>query len=86
MGEMIRVPLIRDEVRSLVTTRNELAQYASQRDVLPPMLQNLHACQRCFSLDACVTYHKVIHIFNRFTDCLGAGRRNSRVEWIGGVV
>ena len=60
LNEMIRVPLLRDEVRGLIQTRNELASFGVKREALPPMIKNMHTCQRCFSLDACATYHKVI--------------------------
>lgn len=45
----------------LVMRRNEHAAnllLASSTQQLPPMLQNMHACQRCWHLDTCSIYHK----------------------------
>lgn len=58
--EMIRVPAIREELRGMILARNELASYSRNRTVLPEMLRNTHACERCYAKTPCFLYHKLL--------------------------
>lgn len=57
---MIRVPAIREELRGMVIARNEIASYSRNRAVLPEMLKNKHACERCYAKTPCFLYHKLL--------------------------
>ncbi|TPX63675.1 hypothetical protein SpCBS45565_g06433 [Spizellomyces sp. 'palustris'] len=70
-GDMIQIPSLRDEVRGLIIARNAMASYLNSRGKLPPMIQRLHACQRCYALDNCLVYHKAIE--NGTADTSGLG-------------
>lgn len=61
-SEMIRVPAIRNELRELVVKRNQVAHYICNRETLPEMLGDQHACSRCYAKTSCFAYHKVICI------------------------
>lgn len=53
--------MTRDEVRSLLLARNELATYlSSSGSVLPPMVRDPHTCQRCDHVQTCVLFHKAV--------------------------
>lgn len=56
---MIRVPAIREELRGMIIARNQIASYSRNRTILPEMLQNTHACERCYAKTPCFLYHKV---------------------------
>ncbi|CAO3672650.1 unnamed protein product [Umbelopsis ramanniana] len=57
-NDVLLIPPLRDEVRGLITGRNTLAAAFKDSLHLPPMIKNLHTCQRCYSVDACVVHHK----------------------------
>lgn len=57
--EMIRVPAIKNELKELVIKRNQVASFMCARETLPEMLQDEHACTRCYAKTACFVYHKV---------------------------
>ncbi|GAB5585844.1 DNA replication endonuclease-helicase Dna2 [Umbelopsis nana] len=57
-NDVLLIPPLRDEVRGLIIGRNALASAFKDSQHLPPMIKNLHTCQRCYSIDACVIYHK----------------------------
>ncbi|KAL7276348.1 DNA replication endonuclease-helicase Dna2 [Rhizina undulata] len=59
-AEMIRVPAIREELRGMIMSRNELATYSRNRDKLPPMLRSKHNCERCYAQTQCFLYHKLL--------------------------
>lgn len=79
-AEMIRIPVIWDEIRLLLVARNELARYYQQTRELPPMLNNQHVCARCNYSTACMLYHRAaeggstattpLEIFPQLTDHL----------------
>lgn len=58
-GDMIKIPSLRDEIRGLIIARNSMALFLNARGKLPPVIRSLHNCQRCYSLDKCLVYHKV---------------------------
>jgi hypothetical protein len=57
-GEMRVVPVRRHELVHLINRRNEMAAYVSDRNRLPPMIQNSYKCGKCFAKDLCFVYHK----------------------------
>ena len=60
-SETSRVPAVRHELIHIIKQRNELACYARDRFVLPPMLRNSpHLCGKCYAQTACFTYHKLM--------------------------
>ncbi|KAJ3234104.1 Tripartite DNA replication factor [Chytriomyces hyalinus] len=70
-GEMIHIPFHRDEARGLIINRNRLARSVTAR-TLPGMLQNSHACTRCYSLNTCLVYHKAVEDGDAETSGLGS--------------
>ena len=48
------------QVASLIMQRNVLAARLGRKRSLPPMLQDAHACSRCFQATNCTLLHKVI--------------------------
>ncbi|KAI8582478.1 hypothetical protein K450DRAFT_227370 [Umbelopsis ramanniana AG] len=57
-NDVLLIPPLRNEVRGLIIGRNTLAVAFKDNLHLPPMIKNLHTCQRCYSVDACVVHHK----------------------------
>lgn len=57
-GDTSRIVKNRPEMQGIIMGRNEMAGWL-QAKKLPPMLQDLRKCQRCFAVDACTVYHKV---------------------------
>jgi DNA replication ATP-dependent helicase Dna2 len=70
--EVISVPVIRQELRALVGTRNAIAEWMARRfrgfeqqrlkdepPFLPPTIDNERFCGRCYALDACMLYRRV---------------------------
>ena len=63
--EVVRVPTARNEVRALMMKRNELATYMMRRirhekePFLPPTIDDVRVCGKCFAVDACMLYRKV---------------------------
>lgn len=57
---MVRVPAIKEELRGMIIARNEIASYSRNRTVLPEMLKNKHACERCYAKTPCFLYHKLL--------------------------
>ncbi len=47
------------QVASLIMQRNVLAARLGRQRSLPPMLQDAHACSRCFQVTNCALLHKV---------------------------
>ncbi|KAI9016007.1 DNA replication factor Dna2-domain-containing protein [Hyaloraphidium curvatum] len=58
-GDTTRVAKARNELRSIIMGRNEMASWLQSKK-LPPMLQDVRKCQRCFAIDACTVYHKAL--------------------------
>ncbi|KAI8384352.1 DNA replication factor Dna2-domain-containing protein [Radiomyces spectabilis] len=65
------VPAVRNELRSLILARNELAAAMNTRQSLPQMVKRLHSCQRCNMNDACLIYHKATENGTRDSSGLG---------------
>ncbi|KAJ2963613.1 hypothetical protein NQZ79_g1441 [Umbelopsis isabellina] len=59
-NDVMLVPPLRDEIRGLIIGRNNLATAFQDAGNLPPMIKNLQTCQRCYSVNACTTYHKSV--------------------------
>ncbi|KAF9086986.1 Tripartite DNA replication factor [Mortierella sp. GBA35] len=59
-GEFIRVPAPRDEIRTILMQRNDMAIHEQAKLTLPPMLQRKQFCNRCFSLSSCTVLHKLL--------------------------
>ena len=63
--EVVRVPTARNEVRALMMKRNELAGYMMRRvrqesePFLPPTIDDVRVCGRCYSVDTCMLYRRV---------------------------
>jgi DNA replication ATP-dependent helicase Dna2 len=63
--EVVRVPTVRNEVKALVVKRNELAAYMMRRirhesePFLPPTIDNVRICGKCYAVDTCMLYRKV---------------------------
>lgn len=60
MNSIYVIPSSRNDLRSLIISRNSLAVAFNQRSVIPPMIKDSHTCQRCFVGDACMIYHKAV--------------------------
>ncbi|KAI5053886.1 hypothetical protein GOP47_0031221 [Adiantum capillus-veneris] len=61
-NQTLGVTTKRGDILGLVMRRNEHATNlltASSTQQLPPMLQSMHLCQRCWHMDVCSIYHKV---------------------------
>ncbi|KAJ3013117.1 Tripartite DNA replication factor [Thoreauomyces humboldtii] len=71
-GDMLLVPSSRDDVRGLMIARNSMAGYINDRTKLPPMIRQLSTCQRCYSLDTCLVYHKAVESGTADTSALGS--------------
>lgn len=59
-GEFIRVPAPRDEIRTILMQRNDMAIHEQTKLTLPPMLQRKQFCGRCFSQSSCTVLHKLL--------------------------
>lgn len=70
-NDVLLIPPLRDEVRGLIIGRNTLAAAFKDARHLPPMLKNLHVCQRCYSIDSCVIHHKSLERGDSRTSGLG---------------
>lgn len=72
--EVVRVPVVRKELKGLIMARNDVAGYVkrrsdlvrgeSERDIedepfLPPTIDDERVCKRCYALDTCMLYRKV---------------------------
>jgi len=91
--EVVRVPAVKNELRALITARNDLAGYTMRRHrlgedsvndieelVLPPSIDDERVCKKCFVVDTCMLYRRVS--FRPFdhdplTDFNFTGRRES---------
>lgn len=60
LGEVIRVPAVRNELRGLIQARNRLASFVKTRRKLPEMLKKEHECKRCYAKNSCMLYHKAL--------------------------
>ncbi|KAF9448170.1 Dna2-domain-containing protein [Macrolepiota fuliginosa MF-IS2] len=72
--EVVRVPVVRNELRGLIMARNELAGYMMRRHrvgegrvgqnedepFLPPTIDDERACKKCYVLDTCMLYRKAV--------------------------
>ncbi|KAI7899573.1 DNA replication factor Dna2-domain-containing protein [Cokeromyces recurvatus] len=54
------VPSSRNDLRSLIMSRNYLAITCKNTETLPPMIKHNYACQNCYMNDVCMIYHKAI--------------------------
>lgn len=59
-GELFRLKPSRADLRSLLMARNMLATQLVNTSALPPKVSNQHLCSRCFQLESCTLYHKVV--------------------------
>lgn len=70
--EVVRVPVVRNELRALIMARNDLAGYMRRRhqlgeesvndieeSVLPPSIDDERVCKKCFVVDTCMLYRRV---------------------------
>eukprot|EP01137_Pigoraptor_chileana_P036265 Opistho-2@31535 len=71
-GEMTGVSATRAEIRDLLIARNELAQYLSVEDAMPPMLQQERACRNCFQSETCAMYHRAVEDGTTATSGMGS--------------
>ena len=66
--EVVRVPAARNEIKALLMRRNELAAYMMRRvrhesePFLPPTIDNVRVCGKCFAVDTCMLYRKVTNV------------------------
>ncbi|OUM60652.1 hypothetical protein PIROE2DRAFT_13557, partial [Piromyces sp. E2] len=59
-NRLIDIPILRDEVRSIIMNRNRIAYYVLISDSLPPPIQNSeYKCRSCYKLQTCSLYHKL---------------------------
>lgn len=61
----------RRDVVHMIIKRNELASYARNRSVLPPVLRNEHTCSRCYAQTSCFVYHRLSENGNGKTSGMG---------------
>lgn len=71
--EVIRVPVVRNEIRGLIMARNQMAAWIVRRQdigkgdadepFLPPTIDDERVCKRCYALDTCMLYRKVFCLF-----------------------
>ncbi len=72
-GELHRISRSRNEVRSLIIGRNELAHYLRHDadaarlmtneepiQVLPPTIDSEHKCRRCYAVDGCMLFRRAV--------------------------
>ncbi|MCO5601360.1 hypothetical protein L7F22_055480 [Adiantum nelumboides] len=85
----------RGDLLGLVMRRNEHATNmlsASSTQQLPPMLQSMHLCQRCWHVDVCSIYHKALEggtaessglgeVFNQTTEHLNVSHIEFLKSW-----
>lgn len=63
--EVVRVPTAKNEVKALMMRRNELAEYMMRRvrhdaePFLPPTIDEVRVCGKCYSVDTCMLYRRV---------------------------
>jgi DNA replication ATP-dependent helicase Dna2 len=69
---MVHIPVVHNEIRSLVVERNAMAHFLHAKDTLPPLLKNVHQCQRCYALDSCLVYHKSVENGESVSSGLGS--------------
>ncbi|KAG2234303.1 hypothetical protein INT48_000753, partial [Thamnidium elegans] len=70
------IPSSRNDLRSLIISRNTLASAFNKKDYIPPMIRDSHTCQYCFVNTTCTLYHKAVEkgtgstsgLFNLFDD------------------
>ena len=65
--EMIRVRAIRNELRSLMIKRNDLALTEANLISLPPMIDNEKTCKKCYVASNCLLYKKA-HDYRNSTE------------------
>ena len=73
-NEVVRVPRSPNELRALILKRNEMTAYLARRmgtvggrkgepvaveDFLPPTINDLRICGKCYVVDTCMLYRKV---------------------------
>ncbi|KAL0092965.1 DNA replication factor Dna2-domain-containing protein, partial [Phycomyces blakesleeanus] len=54
------LPASRNEMKSLIMARNNLALALSNQETLPPMIKSLHTCQMCNMSNTCLAFHKAV--------------------------
>nr|CAG8503282.1 11169_t:CDS:10 [Entrophospora candida] len=70
-GKMYAVNASHEDLKALVIRRNEVAYYAKNGQILPPMLKNEYVCKNCFVRSSCLLYHKAVEKGNEETSGLG---------------
>ncbi|KAG0338968.1 Tripartite DNA replication factor, partial [Podila humilis] len=71
-GEFIRVTALRDEIRTIMIHRNNLAIYEERKQALPPMIKDERTCTRCFSAASCMVIHKLLEEGTADTSGIGS--------------
>ncbi|KAI8990344.1 DNA replication factor Dna2-domain-containing protein [Pilobolus umbonatus] len=54
------IPAARNDLKSLIISRNSLAFAMNDQKTIPGMLRDFHTCQYCYLNDACIMYHKAM--------------------------
>ncbi|KAK3826399.1 MAG: DNA replication factor Dna2-domain-containing protein [Linnemannia gamsii] len=91
-GDFIRVPAPRDEIRTMLMQRNDMAIHEHAKLTLPPMLQRQQQCGRCFSISSCTVLHKLLEggtmasagmgtLFDEITDHLNETHATFLKKW-----
>ncbi|KAF9356861.1 Tripartite DNA replication factor [Mortierella sp. AD094] len=91
-GEFVLVPAPRDEIRTIIMQRNEIAVYEEDKLALPPMAKSAQKCGRCFSFSSCTVLHKLMEngtpessglgiMFERVTDHLNETHAEFFRKW-----
>lgn len=58
-GELFKLTPSRTDLRSLLNARNNLA-IQMQASSLPAPITNKHLCSKCFQLESCTLYHRIV--------------------------
>jgi DNA replication ATP-dependent helicase Dna2 len=59
-GEVVRIPNFQDEIRNLLSRRNEVAVYYKNNTTYPEMVRAPEKCRTCNRRDVCMLFHKII--------------------------
>lgn len=59
-GDLIRMPSFRDEIRSILIKRNQLAEEIVKQNELPCQVRNEYMCKQCNHLDSCIMFHRLL--------------------------
>lgn len=59
-GEVVRIPNFHDEVRNLLSRRNEVAVYSKNNTTYPEMVRAPEKCRTCNRRNVCMLFHKIV--------------------------